>query len=71
MPKNIRAMLSVIVALVAAVTFYVEMQAGAGALKWVVLALAAFMIYAARAGAHPYAGGPAPRAHQRTVQEIR
>ena len=46
MPKNIRAMLSVIVALVAAVTFYVEMQAGAGALKWVALALAAFMIYA-------------------------
>ncbi len=46
MPKNIRAMLSVIVALVAAVTFYVEMQAGAGALNWVVLALAAFMIYA-------------------------
>ena len=46
MPNNIRAMLSVIVALVAAVTFYVEMQAGAGALKWVVLALAAFMIYA-------------------------
>ena len=46
MPKNIRAMLSVIVALVAAVTFYVEMQAGAGALKWVVLTLAAFMIYA-------------------------
>lgn len=46
MPKNIRAMLSVIVALVAAVTFYVEMQTGAGALKWVVLALAAFMIYA-------------------------
>lgn len=46
MPTNIRAMLSVIVALVAAVTFYVEMQAGAGALKWVVLALAAFMIYA-------------------------
>ncbi len=46
MPKNIRAMLSVIVALVAAVAFYVEMQAGAGALKWVVLALAAFMIYA-------------------------
>ena len=32
--------------MVAAVTFYVEMQAGAGALKWVVLALAAFMIYA-------------------------
>ena len=46
MPKNIRAMLSVIVALVAAVTFFFEMQAGAGALKWVVLALAAFMIYA-------------------------
>ncbi len=46
MPKNIRAMLSVIVALVAAVTVYVEMQAGAGAQKWVVLDLAAFMIYA-------------------------
>ncbi len=46
MPKNIRAMLSVVVALVAAVTFYVELQAGAGALKWVVLALSAFMIYA-------------------------
>ncbi len=46
MPKNIRMMLSVIVAVVAAVAFYVEMRAGAGALKWVVLALAAFMIYA-------------------------
>jgi hypothetical protein len=34
------------VALVAAVAFYFEMQAGPGALKWVVLALAAFMIYA-------------------------
>ncbi len=46
MPKNIRAMLSVIVALVTVVAFYVEMQAGAGALKWVVLALGAFLIYA-------------------------
>ncbi len=46
MPKNIRAMLSVIVALVAAVTFYVEMRDGSDSLKWVVLALAAFMIYA-------------------------
>ncbi len=46
MPKNIRAMLSVIVALVAAVAFYVEMRAGSDSLKWVVLALAAFMIYA-------------------------
>ena len=46
MPKNIRAMLSVIVALVAAVAFYFEMRAGSGALKLVVLALAAFMIYA-------------------------
>ncbi len=46
MPKNIRAMLSVIVALVAAVAFYVEMRDGSDSLKWVVLALAAFMIYA-------------------------
>ena len=46
MPNNIRAMLSVIVALVAAVALYFEMQAGPGSLKWSVLALAAFMIYA-------------------------
>ncbi len=46
MPNNIRAMLSVIAALVAVVTFYFEMQAGPGSLNWSVLALAAFMIYA-------------------------
>ena len=46
MPNNIRAMLSVIVALVAFVAFYFEMRAGPGSLKWSVLGLAAFMIYA-------------------------
>ena len=46
MPNNIRAMLSVIVALVAVVALYFEMQAGPGSLKWSALALAAFMIYA-------------------------
>ena len=46
MPNNIRAVLSVIVALVAVIALYFEMQAGLGSLKWSVLALAAFMIYA-------------------------
>ena len=46
MPNNIRAMLSVIVALVAVGAFYFETRAGPGSLKWSVLALAAFMIYA-------------------------
>ena len=46
MPNIIRALLSVIVALVAVVAFFFEMQAGPGSLKWSVLALAAFMIYA-------------------------
>ena len=39
-------MLSVIVALVAVGAIYFEMQAGPGSLKWSLLALAAFMIYA-------------------------
>ncbi len=46
MPTNIRAGLSVIVALVSAVVFYFEYQAGSGWLGWLVLALGAFMIYA-------------------------
>ena len=46
MPNNIRAALSVIVALVAAAAFYFEHQAGSGFLKWVALALGIFMIYA-------------------------
>lgn len=45
MPNNIRAAIAVIVALVAMVVFYFESQADSGALKWVVLVLAAFMIY--------------------------
>ncbi len=44
MPNNIRAGLSVIVALVAAGAFYFEQQSGAGALQWFVLVLAALMI---------------------------
>ena len=45
MPNNIRAAISVIVALVATVVFYFESQAESGALKWVVVGLATFMIY--------------------------
>ena len=45
MPTNIRAALTVVVALVAAVVFYFEWRAGSGALKWIVIALAAFMVY--------------------------
>ena len=46
MPNNIRAGLSVTVALVAAAVFYFEHAAAAGLLKWIALALGAFMIYA-------------------------
>lgn len=46
MPSNIRAGLSVVVALVTAAIFYFEVQAGGGLLQWLVLALGAFMIYA-------------------------
>ena len=46
LPSNIRRILSVIVALVAAVAFYFEHQAGYELLKWLTLALGAFMIYA-------------------------
>ena len=46
MPNNIRAGLSVTVALVAAAAFYFEHDAGSGLSKWIALALGAFMIYA-------------------------
>ena len=46
MPTNIRAMLSVIVALATAVLVYFEMQAGSGGRAWLVLGLGAFMLVA-------------------------
>ncbi len=46
MPNNIRAVLSVIVALVAIAVFYLEHRAGSDFLKWLALGLGAFMIYA-------------------------
>jgi hypothetical protein len=46
MPNNIRAVLSVIVAIVAAAAFYFEHQAGSGLLKWIAPVLGALMIYA-------------------------
>ena len=44
MPTNIRAGLSVVVALVTIAVFYFEATAGAGALKWLVLGLGACML---------------------------
>ena len=44
MPNNIRAILSVIVALVALAVFYFESQAESGSSSWYVLALGVFMI---------------------------
>ena len=46
MPTNIRRMLSIIVALVTAIAFYFEAQAGNEFLKWFVLGLGALMIAA-------------------------
>ena len=46
MPNNIRAILSVIVALVAVAVFYFEHASGGAMLKWFALGLGAFMIYA-------------------------
>jgi len=46
MPNNIRAILSVIVAVVAAVVFYLEQSAGPGMLKWLALGLGVAMIWA-------------------------
>ncbi len=44
MPNNIRAVLSVVVALVAAGAFYLEQEAGDGSLQWFVVVLALLMI---------------------------
>lgn len=44
MPTNIRAGLSLVVALSVAVTFYFERHSGAGSLQWLVLALGALMV---------------------------
>ncbi|MCG8358841.1 MAG: hypothetical protein MI920_25010 [Kiloniellales bacterium] len=44
MPNNIRAGLSVVVALVAAGAFYAERQSATGGLAWLALALGLFMI---------------------------
>jgi hypothetical protein len=46
MPTNIRAIITVIVVLVTAAAFYFESQGGDGILKWIALALGAFMVYA-------------------------
>jgi len=46
MPTNIRAGLSVIVAIVAALAFYVEWRGDGGALGWIALGLGAAMIWA-------------------------
>ncbi len=46
MPNNYKTLLSIIVFIVGAIVFYFEWQAGAGAAKWVVLALTPFMILA-------------------------
>ena len=44
MPNNIRAILSVLVALVAVAVFYFEHRAGADTLRWIGLGLGIFMI---------------------------
>ena len=44
MPNNIRAILSVLVALASAAVFYFEHRAGADTLRWIGLGLGAFMI---------------------------
>ena len=46
MPNNIRAGLTAVMIIVAAVVFYLEHQAGQGLLKWFALGLGAFMVYA-------------------------
>lgn len=46
MPNNIRAILSVIVAVVAVIVFYLEHGSGADVLKWLALVLGAAMIWA-------------------------
>ena len=44
MPTKIRAVLSVIVALVTIVVFYLENRAGPGMLQWLALGLGALML---------------------------
>jgi hypothetical protein len=44
MPTNIRMMLSIVVALVAAAVFYFEHQAGQGFLKWFALFLSLALV---------------------------
>lgn len=44
MPTNIRAILSVVMALAAVAVFYFESQAGQGFLKWFALVLGAVMV---------------------------
>lgn len=44
MPTNIRAGLSVVVALVAIIVFYFENRAGSGTLPWLALGLGAVML---------------------------
>jgi hypothetical protein len=44
MPTRIRAVLSVVVALVVIIVFYFENKAGSGALQWIALGLGALML---------------------------
>lgn len=44
MPTRIRAILSLIVAVVAVILFFIEHQAGTGLLKWLALILGGLMI---------------------------
>jgi hypothetical protein len=46
MPNNIRAILSVVVALATLLVFILERQAGDGTLQWVALGLGVFMVAA-------------------------
>ena len=46
MPNNIRAILTVIVVLIACAAFWFEHQAGEGFLKWLAAGLGVFMVFA-------------------------
>lgn len=46
MPNHLRFMLSIVVAVVGLIAYYFEARAGAETMKWVMLGLAAFMIFA-------------------------
>ena len=43
MPSNIKIVVSILVVVVALIAFYFEQQTAAGAVKWVILGLGAFM----------------------------